>query len=160
VFRAVLAACSRHIVLFCRIVRRILTFWRRGEKVSVPALCENRVTRLCTVVIGTAFATGALLHLQRAPYALQFIKSNTYKLDSVFGRQGPEVQILSPRPSSKRKRPSHLLGPFSFWAWEGSGTEKEVQRFAQRITAIEHSEIGPEDLTAKLATKSSHPDQS
>ena len=26
----------------------------------VLALCENRVTRLCTVVIGTAFATGAL----------------------------------------------------------------------------------------------------
>ena len=24
------------------------------------ALCENRVTRLCTVVIGTAFATDAL----------------------------------------------------------------------------------------------------
>jgi hypothetical protein len=26
----------------------------------VSALCENRVTRLCTIVIGTAFATGAL----------------------------------------------------------------------------------------------------
>ncbi len=24
------------------------------------ALCENRVTRLCTVMIGTAFATGVL----------------------------------------------------------------------------------------------------
>ncbi len=26
----------------------------------ILALCENRVTRLCTVVIGTAFATDAL----------------------------------------------------------------------------------------------------
>lgn len=38
------------------------------------------------------------------------------------------------------------------------GTESEVQRFAQRITAIEHSEIAPQDLPAKLATKSSHAD--
>jgi hypothetical protein len=35
---------------------------------------------------------------QRAPYALQLIKSNSHNQKSDFGRQGPEVQILSPRP--------------------------------------------------------------
>jgi len=30
--------------------------------------------------------------MQRTPYALRLIKSITYKSNSVFGRQGPEVR--------------------------------------------------------------------
>ena len=30
--------------------------------------------------------------MQRTPYAILLIKSNTYKSTSVFGRQGPEVR--------------------------------------------------------------------
>jgi hypothetical protein len=41
-------------------------------------------------------------------------------------------QILSPRPSSKRKGPHTCWGLF-FWAWAGGGTEKGVHTEANVV---------------------------
>ncbi len=86
---------------------------------------------------------GPVRHLRPRASPVCLTLTTTYERPNAFGRQGPTqsrrrnnrlsrrtvstVRILSPRPSSIKKRPSHLLGLFLF----GLGRELEPnQRFS------------------------------